>query len=359
MEKKKKVTTRDIASVSGVSQSTVSMILSGKTDVHFSDKTITKVTKTAEMLGYQYVPKTQKKKARPQSSILIMCPSLSTEYYTTLIQAISEFASRQGLFTLTAYTMRTAKGEEYYLNMAMETGLYGIVYTYPPKAISMLNKMAGQYPVVLINDYNPQLKLGLLELDSAKSGRLIARHLLDLGHRNIGYLSTPLSETELPRLRRLQGMKEEFLASGEDPSQIQVISLTEEAWNSYPVGNRHYDAGYRLATDYFKNPSGLTAFVGTNDFVALGIMDAVIKLGYSVPKDFSICGFDNTLVSSFSGTSLTTIDHCIEEKGKDAVDMLLSQRSWITQAQKEKKPPIMRLEYEPQLVVRGSTGNIR
>lgn len=359
MEKKQKVTTRDIARQSGVSQSTVSMILSGKTDVHFSDDTIDKVKKTAETMGYHYVPKTQKKKARPQSSILIMCPSLSTQYYTTLIQAISEFASQQGLFTLTAYTMRTAQKEEYYLNLAIEHNFYGIIYTYSPKAISLLNKMAGNYPIVLINDYNPQLKLGLLELDSAKSGKLIARHLLELGHRNIGYLTTPLHETELPRLRRLQGMKEEYLASGQDPSNIQVFSLAEDVWKKEPVGNRHYNTGYRLAMDYFKHPSNLTAFVGTNDFVAIGIMDAIIQLGYSIPKDFSVCGFDNTLVSSFSGTSLTTIDHCIEEKGKDAVDMLFSQRSWMNQGHKEKKPPIMRLEYEPQLIVRNSTATVR
>lgn len=47
----------------------------------------------------------------------------------------------------------------------------------------------------------------------------------------------------------------------------------------------------------------ITAFVGTNDFVAIGIMDAITSLGYRIPEDFSVCGFDNTLVASFSGIS--------------------------------------------------------
>ena len=102
----------------------------------------------------------------------------------------------------------------------------------------------------------------------------------------------------------------------------------------------------------------ITAFVGTNDFVAIGIMDAITSLGYHIPEDFSVCGFDNTLVASFSGISLTTIDHCIGEKGAYAVSMLINHRTRMEQKddKKEKKRPIMRLEYEPQLIIRHSTG---
>lgn len=359
MNNPKKVTTRDIAKACGLSQSTVSMILSGNPDVHFSSATIEKVKTAASALGYEYTPKPLKRKNRPEKTILIICPSLSTQYYTTLIQAITEFAEQQGLFTLTAYTMRSVKREEYYLNMAAGSGFFGIIYTYAPKAVLYLKKLSGKYPIVLINDFNPELRLGLLELDSKKSGRLIARHLLDLGHRNIAYLSTPLTETELPRLRRLQGMKEEYLESGIDPSHIQTFSFTEERWNSYPAGNRYYETGYQLTMEYFKSFSNITALVGTNDTVAIGIMDALAKLNYSVPKDYSLCGFDNTLAASFAGISLTTIDHCIEEKGKDAVDMLVSQQSFLQLGHKDKKPPIMRLEYEPQLIIRNSTGIAR
>ena len=69
----------------------------------------------------------------------------------------------------------------------------------------------------------------------------------------------------------------------------------------------------------------ITALVGTNDFVAIGIMDAITSLGYRIPEDFSVCGFDNTLVASFSGISLTTIDNCIGEKGANAVSELMNQ----------------------------------
>lgn len=412
MNEKKRTTTRDIAKACFVSQSAVSMILSGREDIHFAPETIERVKRTAKEMGYEYKARAKRKKTGTNDTIMIMCPSLATQYYTTLIQFITQEAQEHGLCTLTAYTDRSKEREEYYLNMAADTGFYGVIYTYAPRAVTSLNHLHGKLPLVLINDHNPDLKIELLELDSKKSGRLIAAHLLELGHRDIGYMTTPLSSIEVPRRRRLEGMQEEYRRQGFDPAMIHVISGKREDQETI-TGNKHYDTGYGLTRKYFKKREELlykkkeedsrpvqiliekkkvekiektkqedillkynignkaeiksadlgniTAFVGTNDFVAVGIMDAITSLGYRIPEDFSVCGFDNTLVASFSGISLTTIDHCIGEKGAYAVSMLMNQKTRLEQKgdKKEKKRPIMRLEYEPQLIVRHSTGRRR
>ncbi|MBS6774211.1 MAG: LacI family DNA-binding transcriptional regulator [Eubacterium sp.] len=374
MNGKKRTTTRDIAKACFVSQSAVSMILSGREDIHFATETIERVKRTAKEMGYEYRGRAKKKKTGTNDTIMIMCPSLATQYYTTLIQFITQEAQEHGLYTLIAYTNRSKEREEYYLNMASDTGFYGIIYTYTPRAVSFLNHLYEKLPLVLINDHNPDLKMELLELDSKKSGRLIAAHLLELGHRDIGYMTTPLSSIEVPRRRRLEGMQEEYERQGLDSSFIHVISGKREEQETI-TGNKHYDTGYGLTRKYFKKREdilkkkeetnaeleNITAFVGTNDFVAIGIMDAITSLGYRIPEDFSVCGFDNTLVASFSGISLTTIDHCIGEKGAYAVSMLRNQRTRMEQKddKKEKKRPIMRLEYEPQLIIRHSTGKRR
>ena len=371
MNEKKRTTTRDIAKACFVSQSAVSMILSGRKDIHFAPETIERVKRTAKEMGYEYKARAKRKKTGTNDTIMIMCPSLATQYYTTLIQFITQEAQEHGLCTLTAYTNRSKEREEYYLNMAADTGFYGVIYTYAPRAVASLNHLHGKLPLVLINDHNPDLKIELLELDSKKSGRLIAAHLLELGHRDIGYMTTPLSSTEVPRRRRLEGMQEEYERQGFDSAMIHVISGKREDQETI-TGNKHYDTGYGLTRKYFKKREdilkkkeetnseleNITAFVGTNDFVAIGIMDAITSLGYRIPEDFSVCGFDNTLVASFSGISLTTIDHCIGEKGAYAVSMLVNQRTRMEQkgGNKQKKRPIMRLEYEPQLIVRHSTG---
>lgn len=360
MPKKPKVTTRDIAREAGLSQSTVSMILSGRKDAKFTAETIERVKNTADRLHYHYQKKDTKKENRSKDTILILCPSLSSQYYTTLIQVITEYAQKRQLHTLIAHTSRSMEIEEYYLHLAAESGFYGVIYTYPAKAIDLINRLSKKHSFVMINDYNPQLHVGFIEFDSQKSGKLMGRHLIELGHTHVAYMTTPLSKSELPRIRRLEGLQEAFTEAGFSAEHVQVYALTEEQWNNQLFGNRYYDAGYQLVmANQSLLKKDITAFVGTNDLVSIGIMDALKKLGYSIPKDYSVCGFDNTLASQFSGISLTTIDHCVDSKGKDAVDMLINQRKLLTLENADRKTPIMRLEYQPQLLIRSSTGKRR
>ena len=356
MPRKKKYTTRDIAEKCQVSQSTVSMILSGREDIHFKEETVQKVLETARQVGYVYKKREKKPENPLRKTILIMCPSLSTEYYTTLVRSITKSARKKGLHTMTTYTMRDLKTEESFLNMALNSGFYGVVYTYAPQAVDRINQLHRKLPFVLINDYNARLRIPLIELDSRKSGFLIGEHLLSLGHRHIAYLSTPLDPLELPRIRRLEGLREAFVQAGLAAENVEAVALTQEQWDYYLMGNRYYDAGYQLALQYLKGSGGrATALVGTNDQISFGIMDALRKMGFSIPKDYSVCGFDNTLASSFEGISLTTIDHSIEEKGASAIRMLRNIHATSTDND-SRKSALMRLEYDPVLLVRDSTG---
>lgn len=355
MSEKKKPTTRDIAKACFVSQSAVSMILSGRTDVHFSEETIRLVRQTADDMGYVYKPRKKRETINSAHVIMVFCPSLSTQYYTTLVQSITAAAKKKGMYVLTACTDRIKEQEEYYLHMALDCGYYGIIYTFAPRAISLLNRIYREIPMVLINDYNPSLKLELLELDSLKSGQMIARHLRDLGHKHIAYVSTPLHTLEIPRLRRLEGIRSVWRQEELGISCIEVLDTRKEEQG--PGENEHYRTGYELTLKYIRSSPAdpVTVFVGTNDFVAIGIMDALTELGYRIPGDFSVCGFDNTLVSAFSGISLTTIDHSIVEKGSYAVTMLEKQKELIKEGQHTSAPKL-RVEYEPRLIVRDSTG---
>ncbi|MBR0382258.1 MAG: LacI family DNA-binding transcriptional regulator [Eubacterium sp.] len=358
MSEKRKVTTRDIAKKCQVSQTAVSMVLSGREDIHFKKDTVDKILKTAGEMGYVYKKRQRKPASHITKTILIMCPSLSTEYYTTLVRTITKSARLKGLFTMSTYTMRDLATEESLLNTAAESGFYGVIYTYAPQAVDRINRLHKDLPFVLINDYNEKLRVPLVELDSKRSGVLIAEHLISLGHRHIAYMTTPLDPLELPRKRRLDGMREAFSRAGLDPEQVEAVQLTQEQWDYYLMGNRYYDGGYQLTLQYMKNPDGkATAFVGTNDQISFGIMDALRKMGYRIPEDFSVCGFDNTLASSFAGISLTTIDHSIEEKGTAAVRMLIDTHEARTSSDhKDRKTAMMRLEYDPVLQIRESTG---
>src|SRR5699024_12491482 len=100
-----------------------------------------------------------------------------------------------------------------------------------------------------------------------------------------------------------------------------------------------------------------TAFVGNNDMTAFGIMAAISDYGYRIPNDYSVCGFDNIALSAMPQISLTTIDHASISKGQEAVDIIYKKN---TQKDKSsKRHYIMRMEYEPELIIRNSTGKCR
>lgn len=348
----KKITTRDVAAACGISQPTVSMILSRRPGVSFRPETVRLVEETAHKLGYIYNGKRVKKEDRLRRTILIMCPSISTDYYITLIRSISEYSEEKNLFTLISYTLRSPVREAQYLNMAADSGFRGVIYTFSPRAIDTLRQLRDVLPFVVIGDRTPDLSLPMVELDSRKSATLITNHLLDLGHKKIAYVTGPLDSSETPRIRRLEGIQETVAARGLPEDTVTLLTLPKEIWQLTAAGNRHYRTGYDMTMRYFRQPDAdATALVGENDMIAFGIIDALKKLGYRIPEDISVCGFDNSQESGYSGISLTSVDHCIAEKGQTAVDLLLSQNQ-----NGPAKRALTRIEYQPQLIIRNSTG---
>ena len=358
MGKRNKVTTRDIAEYTGVSQSTVSMILSKKPHVSFSKETVDKVRAAAQELGYRKPQAGIKKKDTALSrSIIVICPILSNGYYSMIIHSITERAQEYGYTVFTISTLRDVSREELYFNLLSGFELAGVISLYPPSKIAEANALSKQVPVVSIGDKPEACRFDSVELDSKKPGYIIAEHLISLGHTHITYVSTPIRPKEIGRIHRLRGLKSCFRDHGLNPDNIEVKSPTLAAYGRYSSDNSEYQNGYDLAAEALDEHTLSTAFVGNNDMTAFGIMAAISDYGYRIPADYSVCGFDNIALSAMPQISLTTIEHASIFKGQEAVDIIYKKN-----AQKDnssKRHYIMRMEYEPELIVRNSTGKCR
>jgi len=182
----------------------------------------------------------------------------------------------------------------------------------------------------------------------------MANYLLSLGHTDITYISTPIRGKEIGRIHRLDGIKSSFREHGIPLEHLTVLYQNQPAFDRYPLENAEYQNGYDLATRALEEETSSTAFIGNNDMAAFGIMAAISDHGYRIPSDFSVCGFDNITLSAMPQISLTTIDHASVRKGEEAVDMI--HRKNTQKKEESSRSYIMRLEYEPQLIVRKSTG---
>ena len=153
----------------------------------------------------------------------------------------------------------------------------------------------------------------------------------------------------------MEGFLDEFRKAGYG-DQVIVKEADEEFDRNVPGIDSEYRIGYDLTKELLRTEKDLTAIVGLNDMIAFGILDALHEEKYKVPADISVMGCDNTLFAKMHKVSLTTIEHFVVFKGRDACDIImkkiLSQNSQYSEIQ-----PIStyHVEYEPRLIVRGTT----
>lgn len=354
---KKKVTSSDVAKTAGVSQATVSMVLNRKYNVSFSKETIQKVEQAAEEMGYEIPKRKKRKESRKEKLIVVFCPNLTNPYYVMLLQGIETRAKEQGFGLFICNTQRELKMEERYLKMMWELKPLGIIYTCNPSRcfMELVEELAEHIPIVVVNNQNERLNVDAVELDNSKLGRLMARHLLELGHRKVAYIAPPLTTRQKQRSKRVEGFLKEFESRGLKQNVI-IKAADEKIDMSVPNIDSEYKIGYDLTKELLREQNDVTAIVGLNDMIAFGIMDALQSEKYKVPGDISVMGCDNTLFARMHKVSLTTIEHFVVFKGRDACDIIMkkiaSQNSKVSEFQ-----PIStyHVEYEPKLIVRGTT----
>lgn len=209
---KKKVTSSDVAKRAGVSQATVSMVLNKKYNVSFSKEVIQKVEAAAEELGYELPKRRTQRGERREKLLVVISPNLTNPYYVMLLQGIESRATEQGFGIFVCNTQRDLKLEERYLKMISTLNAQGIIYMCNPGKcfLGQLKEMSERIPVVVINNQEKHLDVDAVELDNTKLGRLMGRHLLELGHQHVAYITPPLTARQKQRFRRVEGFLDEF-----------------------------------------------------------------------------------------------------------------------------------------------------
>ena len=352
---KNKVTSSDVAKAAGVSQATVSMVLNKKYNVSFSKETVEKVEQAATKLGYKVPRRRIRKDSKGGKLIVVFCPTLTNPYYVMLLQGIEEVAKENGYGVFVCDTQRDMKLEDQYLKMMKSMQPMGIIYTSSPSFCRQVDELSASIPIVIIGNRDETMSVDTVELNNTKPGRLMARHLLELGHRKVAFVTTPLLKRLPARIKRVDGFVSEFEGMG--PGYHVIIKSPGERWNEQmPSIDSEYRMGYDMTKELIRDEKGITAIVGLDDMIAVGIMDALLEAKYKIPADISVMGCDNTLISSLQGVSLTTLEHFVVLKGRDACDIVVKKIASLNTYNSEiQSTSIYHVEYEPKLIIRGST----
>ena len=349
---KKKATSSDVAKRAGVSQATVSMVLNKKYNVSFSRETVEKVEQAARELGYHLPGRKNRKESRKEKLIVVFCPTLTSPYYVLLLQGIEAVANKQGYGVFICNTQRDPRLEEKYLRMMGTIEPLGIIYCCNPNPDfqQQVEELAQTIPLVIISNKEKTTTIDAINQDNTVVGRMMARHLLDLGHRDVAFITPPLTRRQWQRTKRVNGFVKEFEKEG--LKDHVIIKAADEAIDmQIPRMDSEYSMGYELTMELLDEGREFTAIAGQNDMMAIGALDALHEARIHVPKDVSVIGCDNIFYSGIRKISLTTIDHFVALKGRDACDIILRKIDEQDRFLTDSAPvSLYNMEYPPKLI---------
>lgn len=321
-------TIRDVAAAAQVSVATVSKYVNGTQ--RFSAPVEAKLKAAVEQLGYRSNPLARSMITGRTRAIGLAILDIRNPHFTSIVRGANRVALRND-HTLLLVDTEESQERERQLIETLAQRVDGMIVSsrMPDEAIEWMVEL--RKPVVLFGRTR-KLPIPSVGTDSRLAAYMLARHLLNEGHRRVAYLGFEQSRWNA---ERIQGVKDCFKEAGLDIDIHQAQAPSSEA-------------GAQACSAILLGPKPPQAVICYNDLVALGFMREARMLGLRVPQDVSVAGFDNVPYGEYSWPELTTMDLQSERMGELAMQKMLDLLSGHTGDDGY-------LLLEPRLVVRNST----
>ena len=326
---------KDIASLTGVSVSTVSKALRGRDDIN--TQTREKIVEVAAKL--KYVPRRAARSgdAPPASGMIgVICPEIRSGYYAGIITALESYLRRRGFGMLLGFTDFLHQREVALLECFRRQSVSGIVCVTEHERIEYdLRTFRREHdvPVVVVATVIAIEDFDYVKVNDEMGVRMAVQHLHGLGHSRVGFVGDSVSRTRrdvfCSSLRQCGlSVREDYLCMGTE---------------------RFERGGYLRMKELLALRTPPTAVLAAYDDVAIGAMRAISEAGLEVPGDVSVIGIDGIEIGGYLPSTLTSIGCDTVEMAEAAVRILLrkiTNRSFAV---------VQHVEVNPQLIVREST----
>lgn len=340
----KDTTIEDVANHAGVSKSTVSAVINDRDVV--KDTTRQRVLDAIDALNYRPRGSARRGFQSPVGqSFGFVIKEADNPYYSEVQVGIQNVAVEQGYLTFVCSSEGRFEDEKQIVKQFSNKDLDGLIITPILNEETDLSHIfelkRNNIPFVLLEGVQG-IQAPLVDIDNVWASCNAVKHLIELGHERIVHFAGP--EYSKHSSERLEGVQRAF-------SRSPLIFGDE---NVVRVGDS-WREGYEKARAYFsaEGPSSESATAVTcyNDLVALGVMKGLKELGWDVPEDVSVVGFDDLNLLDYVSIPLTTIHVPKREMGQRAAELLLRQIEG-----NGTKPP-QRISLDAELVVRSTTAS--
>ena len=327
------ISSKELAAILGVSPSSVSIALNGKSGI--SDETRENILKAAEAYGLR---RPSRRSSQSQFINLVIYKKHGlvygdTAFFSAVIEGISTHIARLGYNLQISYFYGNQNQEEQFKILRMSECAGMILLATEMLREDILPFVDLPHPLVVLDSYFEDLDFDCVVLNNVRGAYLASQHLLECGHRRIGHLASSVTINNFAE--RTIGFEKAVAGVPDCVCTTVKVSSTQEG------------AYYDMSSYLDAKPQLPTAFFADNDIIAVSCIRALKEHGYLIPDDVSVVGFDDMPLSYVVSPKLTTIHVAKEAFGQRAVTRLAEKIQ-------EKDSVSLRISVNPTLISRDS-----
>lgn len=308
-----RTTINDVAQAAGVSISTVSNVINGKSAA-MTEETLARIQNSMRELDYRPSSMARGLAMQRTATLGLVITEIETPLFLQAVNPI-EREARQAGYSLLLVNAKNEADEHEAVQLLQEKQVDGLVVisTSDPRQNDHLHKIqADGIPVALINRSDLSTEFAQVNWDNAAGVTAIVEHLSTLGHRRIAILVGPVNRRSAQE--RMQGYR----------SGLERCSLPFDESLVYPGDYTATPEDWKQSVhDLLALSDPPTAIIGSDDIVAAVVIRAIQASGRNVPNDVAVIGIDDQPFSQYLG--LTTIQLPVAEAGKQAINLLLER----------------------------------
>ncbi len=302
-------TVNDVARLADCSPMTVSRVINGGVGVR--DETKLAVEAAIKQLGYAPNRAARSLAGASQLRIALLYSNPSAAYLSELLIGCMDAASRLDAH-LVVERCDPERDQAKMITKLAETMIDGFLLPPPlcdDTALLARLRRAGTH-AMLIGPGQAQAQHGVVMIDDYQAAYDMTRHIIDLGHQRIGFIIG--NPQQSASALRLAGFRDAMSEAGVDVDEALVVQ-----------GQFTYRSGLDAAMQVLALPNRPTAIFASNDDMAAGCIAAAHRNDLEVPRDLTVCGFDDTALASTIWPELTTIRQPIRQMAEAALDLLV------------------------------------
>ncbi|MBM7558735.1 LacI family DNA-binding transcriptional regulator [Marinitoga litoralis] len=305
------VTIKDIAKIAGVSPSTVSRSLNDHP--HISNKTKEKIKKIAEELGFEFNEAARTLNKKKTNTIGVIIPQFFDDmrgeiFFANLLGKLIKEAQLKGYHVRIEYEIEKNQIKKLVQSRSVDGLLLLNPYIKKEDIDFIIEKNIPYIFLHYVAENYKDKKLNYVRTNQEKGGYIATKYFIEKGYRNILTLGGLSINSEF--IERTNGYK--------------------RALKEYNIKNEYIldtDVTFEAAKNAIKkmknNLKNIDAIFAQTDLMALGVIEALNELNYSVPKDIPVMGFDNIQLGTYFKPRLTTIEQPIAKLAKIGVKKII------------------------------------